>query len=113
VGSGAAGRWRRNGAPYLGTSSLQLHQAALGPAAVEPGMAEVMAEPVREYLDAALAAAADDDLYMPLAVIGPRLLTASQNCPSRPTHLRDAVRPRSHLRRRLPNQRVCPCLSVR
>jgi hypothetical protein len=45
-------------------------------------MAEVMAEPVREYLDAALAAAADDDLYMPLAVIGPRLLTASQNCPS-------------------------------
>src|SRR5271170_6122229 len=41
--------------------------------------------------------------YMPLAVIGPRLLTPSQNCPSRPTQLRDLRRPRSHLRRRLPN----------
>jgi hypothetical protein len=38
---------------------------------VEPGVDEVVPEPVRERLDAALAAAGDD-LEMPLAVIGPR-----------------------------------------
>jgi hypothetical protein len=73
---------RRNGAASLGTSSLQLHQVTLGPAAVEPGMAEAMAEPRREHLDAALAAAPDDDLVYDADGHRPRLQTPSQNCPA-------------------------------
>src|ERR1700676_1818696 len=45
-----------------GGPPVQLQQAALGAAAVEPGVTEVVPEPVREHLDPALAAAADDDL---------------------------------------------------
>src|ERR1039457_5094670 len=41
---------------------IQFHEVALGAAAVEPGMAEVMPEPVRDYLDAALASPPGDDL---------------------------------------------------
>src|SRR6202034_2243885 len=43
----------------------EFHQVALGPAAVEPGVAEVVPEPVREHPDAALAAPPDDDLVDP------------------------------------------------
>src|SRR6516162_5099532 len=45
-----------------GGPAVQLHQVAFCAAAVEPGVAEVMPEPVREHLDAAFAAAAGDDL---------------------------------------------------
>jgi len=44
---------------------VELHQVALGAAAVEPGVAEVVPEPVREYLEAALAAPPDGDLVDP------------------------------------------------
>ena len=56
------GRWRRSGGASAGGPPVQLHQVALGAAAVETGIAEVMPEPMREYLDAALASPPGDDL---------------------------------------------------
>src|ERR1039457_486245 len=53
AGAGAVAAEHLRGGP-----PVQLHEVALGAAAVEPGMAEVMPEPVREYLDAALASPA-------------------------------------------------------
>ena len=41
---------------------MEFHQVSLGPAAIQPGVAEVVPEPVRERVDAALAAAAGDHL---------------------------------------------------
>jgi hypothetical protein len=44
---------------------LSSHEVALGTVVVEPGVAEVVPEPVREHLDAALSATPDDDLVDP------------------------------------------------
>src|SRR3954454_11256841 len=57
AGAGAVAAQHLRGGP-----AVQLHQVALGAAAVQPGVAEVVPEPVREHLDAALPAAAGDDL---------------------------------------------------
>src|ERR1022692_4853975 len=45
-----------------GRPAIQLHQVAFRSAAVEPGVAEMVPEPVREHVDAALAATPGDDL---------------------------------------------------
>jgi hypothetical protein len=44
---------------------VELHEVTLGTAPVEAGVTEVVPEPVREHVDAALAAAPDDDLVDP------------------------------------------------
>src|SRR5208282_3110465 len=59
---GAAGA-RAVAAEHLrGGPAVELHEVALSSAPVEPGVAEVVPEPVRVHVDAALAAAAGDDL---------------------------------------------------
>src|SRR3984885_14795073 len=63
--SGAAGAGAVAAEHLRGGPAVELHQVALGTAAVQPGVAEVMPEPVREHLDAALAAPPDDDLVDP------------------------------------------------
>ena len=60
AGAGAVPREHLRGGP-----AVQLHQVPFGSAAVEPGMAEVVPEPVRIGGHAALAAAAGDDLVDP------------------------------------------------
>src|SRR5271165_1963512 len=45
-----------------GGPAVQLHQVTLRTAAVQPGVAEMVPEPVREYVHAALGAAAGDHL---------------------------------------------------
>src|ERR1039457_969451 len=50
-----------------GGPAVQLHQVALGPAAIQPGMAEVVPEPVRVYPHASLVTAALDHLVDPVA----------------------------------------------
>ena len=55
AGSGAAGAGTV-AAEHLGRGpAVELHQVALGAAAVQPGMAEMMPEPVRPGIEAALA----------------------------------------------------------
>src|SRR6516162_2620326 len=75
AGAGAVAAQDLRGGP-----AVQLHQVAFCAAAVEPGVAEVMPEPVREHLDAAFAAAAGDDLVdaaggrrAPVVYPGPQL----------------------------------------
>jgi hypothetical protein len=55
--------WLRN--IYGGDPAIRVHQVALGATAVEPRVAEVMPESVREYLDAVLAPTTGDDLLNP------------------------------------------------
>src|SRR5213592_1679665 len=50
-----------------GGPAVQLHQVALGPASVEPGVAEVVPEPVRVHAHACLVAAPLDHLVDPVA----------------------------------------------
>src|SRR5271166_6587366 len=62
AGSGAAGAGAV-AAEHLGRGpAVEFHQVALGAAAVQPGVAEVVPEPVREHVDAALSATAGDHL---------------------------------------------------
>src|ERR1700733_13027679 len=63
--SGAAGAGAVAAEHLRGGPAVQFHQVALGAAAVQPGVAEVVAEPVREHADAPLAAAPGDDLVDP------------------------------------------------
>jgi hypothetical protein len=64
-GSGAAGAGAVAAEHLRGGPAVELHQVTFGAAAVQPRVAEVVPEPVREHLDAALAPAADDDLVDP------------------------------------------------
>jgi len=59
---GAAGAGAVAAEHLRGGPAVELHQVALGTAPVEPGVAEVVPEPVRVHVDAALAATAGDDL---------------------------------------------------
>ena len=70
AGSGAASAGAVAAEHLRGGPAVQLHQVALGAAAVQPGVAEVVPEPVREHADAALAAAAGDDLVDPAGCHG-------------------------------------------
>ena len=63
-------------------------------------MAEVMAETMREHLDAARVAAANDDLVHAAGGHRPPVANPEPKLPNRPTQLRGLGRPRSHLRRR-------------
>jgi hypothetical protein len=85
-----------------GRPAVQLHQVALGPAADEPGMAEVMAEPVREHLDAALPTAADGDLVHAAGGHRPPVANPEPNCAISALSSRSrraaAAEPRQHLR---------------
>src|SRR5689334_11838416 len=62
AGSCAAGAGPVAAQHLRGTPAVELHEVALGAAPVQPGVAEVMPEPVREHLDTALASATDYDL---------------------------------------------------
>src|SRR6266446_3166729 len=62
AGPGAAGAGAVAAQHLRGGPAVQLHQVALSAAAVQPGMAEVVPEPVREHLDPALPTASGDDL---------------------------------------------------
>src|SRR5271165_378745 len=62
---GARARCRRSVPASGGRPAVQLHQAGLGAAAVEPGVAEVVPEPVRVDLHARLVAAPLDHLVDP------------------------------------------------
>src|SRR5271157_1792791 len=69
--TGAAGAGAVAAEHLRGGPSVELHEVALGAAPVEPGVAEVVPEPVRVHVDAALAAAPDDDLVDPAGCHGP------------------------------------------
>ena len=58
AGAGGAGAGAVAAEHLRGGPPVEFHQVALGAAAVEPGVAEVVPEPVREGADAALAPAA-------------------------------------------------------
>src|SRR5580700_8684439 len=62
AGAGAAGAGTVPGEHLRGRPAVQLHQVPLGSAPVEPGVAEMVPEPVRVHGHPALAAAAGDDL---------------------------------------------------
>src|ERR1035441_9952918 len=65
AGPGAAGAGAVPGEHLRGGPPVQLHQVPFGSAAVEPGVAEVVPEPVRVHGHPALPAAAGDDLVDP------------------------------------------------
>src|SRR5271166_3789186 len=69
--TGAAGAGAVAAEHLRGGPSVELHEVALGAAPVEPGVAEVVPEPVRVHVDAALAAAPDDALVDPAGCHGP------------------------------------------
>src|SRR5271165_4133750 len=62
AGAGAAGAGAVADEHLRGGPAVEFHQLSLGPAAVEPGVAEVVPEPVRIGVHVALAAAAGDHL---------------------------------------------------
>src|SRR6516162_10175030 len=62
AGAGAAGAGAVAAEHLRGGPAVEFHQVAFGAAAVEPGMAEVVPEPVRVHGHAALAAATGDHL---------------------------------------------------
>jgi hypothetical protein len=76
AGSGAAGAGAVAAEHLRGGPAVAFHQVALGAAAVQPGVAEVMPEPVREHLDAALPSPPDDDLIDPAGVKSDELASA-------------------------------------
>ena len=74
--AGAAGAGAVAGQHLGGGPAVEFHQVSLGAAAVQPGVTEVLPEPVRIGVHAALAAAAGDQLADPgggqrLPVAGP------------------------------------------
>src|SRR5216683_49423 len=62
AGAGAAGAGAVPGEHLRGGPAVQLHQVPFGSAAVQPGVAEVVPEPVRVHVHPTLPAAAGDDL---------------------------------------------------
>ena len=62
AGPGAAGAGAVAAEHLRGGPAVEFHQVALRPAAVQPGVAEMVPEPVRAGIHAALAAAASDHL---------------------------------------------------
>src|SRR5208337_1201063 len=62
AGAGAAGAGAVAAENLRGGPAVEFHQVSLGSAAVQPGVAEVVPEPVRVGVDSALAAAAGDHL---------------------------------------------------
>src|SRR5689334_13074212 len=62
AGAGAAGAGAVAGEHLRGGPAVEFHQVAFGAAAVEPGVAEVVPEPVRVGGHPAWPAAAGDDL---------------------------------------------------
>src|ERR1035441_6264830 len=65
AGAGAAGAGAVAAEHLGGAPTVASHQVPLGPAAVQPGVAEVVPEPVRERVHAALLAAAGGHLVDP------------------------------------------------
>ena len=65
AGAGAAGAGAVAGEHLRGGPAVEFHQVSLGPAAVQPGVAEAVPEPVRVHGHTALAAAAGDHLVDP------------------------------------------------
>src|SRR5712671_4231118 len=62
AGAGAAGAGAVAAEHLRGGPAVEFHQVSLGAAAVQPGVAEVVPEPVRVGVHAALLAAAGDHL---------------------------------------------------
>jgi hypothetical protein len=86
AGAGAAGA-RAVAAKHLrGGPAVEFHQISLGAVAVQPGVAEVVPEPVRVGVHSALAAAACDQLVDPGG--GQRLPAARAQPQLRPPGLR-------------------------
>jgi hypothetical protein len=79
AGAGAAGAGAVPGEHLRGGPAVQLYQVLFGSAAVQPGVAEVVPEPVRVGVDAALPAAAGDDLVDARRGQRPRLFTPSHS----------------------------------
>jgi hypothetical protein len=79
TGAGAVTAQHLRGGP-----AVQLHQVPLGPAAVQPGVAEVMPEPVRPGIHPALPAAAGEDIRWV-----PRRLVSSVALPGNDFYLFD------------------------
>jgi hypothetical protein len=80
----AAGAGRACAGPVPGEHvrtgpAVQFHQGPFGAAAFQPGMAEMMPEPVRVHRDTALLAASHDDLVNPGRGQRPRLLIPSHS----------------------------------
>ena len=62
AGAGAAGAGAVRGEHLRGGPAVEFHQVPFGSAAVQPGVAEVVPDPVRVHRYPALPAAAGDDL---------------------------------------------------
>src|SRR5450755_3559388 len=86
AGAGAAGAGAVSAEHLRGGPAVEFHQVSLGPAAVQPGVAEVVPESVRERVHAALPAATDDELVD--AGGGQRLPVAQSEPQLRPPGLR-------------------------
>jgi hypothetical protein len=65
AGAGAAGAGPVQAEHRRGGPAVEFHQVALGAAAVQPGVAEMVPEPVRPGVQAGLAAPAGDHLIDP------------------------------------------------
>ena len=76
---GAAGADAVAAEHLRGGPAVEFHQVALGPAAVEPGVAEVVPEPVRMHPHPALMTAADDHLMDAMRGHRSPLLTPSHS----------------------------------
>src|SRR5215467_2284147 len=76
AGPGAAGAGAVTAQHLRGSPAVQLHQVTFGPATVEPGVAEMMPEPVRVHAHPALPAAADDHLVDPVRRHRPPVIDA-------------------------------------
>ena len=94
AGAGAAGAGAVAGEHLRGGPAVEFHQVSLGPAAVQPGVAEMVPEPVRVHRHAALAAAAADHLVntgssqrLPVVHAQPRLVPPGLGVPSAGTEV--------------------------
>src|SRR5215469_3585439 len=76
AGAGAAGAGAVAAQHLRGAPAVQFHQVAFGPATVEPGVAEMMPEPVRVHAYPALPATADDHLVDPVRGHQPPVIDA-------------------------------------
>ena len=86
VGAARAGAGAVTAQHLRGGPAVQLHQVSLGPAAVQPGVAEMMPEPVRPGIHPGLPTAAGDHLVDP--VRGHRPAVAHPQPQLRPPRLR-------------------------
>jgi len=76
VGAGAAGAGPVPAEHLRGGPAVEFHQVALGATAVQPGVAEMVPEPVRPRVQAALAAPAGDHLVDPAGGHRPAVIDA-------------------------------------